>query len=515
MSGSQSTDALVEELVAFCRSESLSEDGLREIFERQGCAPNNNNHVYDYDFFLWACRNERVTEGILRCLLEYFPDAVNATTSRAIMPLHYICANKNATQGMVQLIIDACRPESIDRGDDDGWTPLHTLCINKNLENSTAVDILGLFLKRCPESVRHALGGEDGRLPIHIAAGQGAHSLEFCRMLIEAYPGSERMTVPEGGLPLHVACGRNTVAVAEYLYKLYPESINVANGDGIYPIHEAIGCAVEMVQFLLDCDPNVASQKLDGNLPLYWTCKYYAEMKIKVNAAVKIAQLLYDAHPEAITEDACIARDLRTFPEEIRTFINTQLNLARLARNSTARQMKKRDENGQVPLHRALRDNATLGSIKLIVKRNPSALLIPDNSGWLPLHLACQYYDSPNVVDYLIGLDPNTLTAVDRMGNTALHLACRGAKHDTIALLLEKYGAVSVSQSNALNKLPVHLLFESNSVNRADDTKYLESVFQLLRAYPETVMVSEDTKQASIPQGGRPSRSGKKRKYCA
>jgi ankyrin repeat protein len=120
------------------------------------------------------------------------------------------------------------------------------------------------------------------------------------------------------------------------------------------------------------------------------------------------------------------------------------------------------------------------------------------------------------MVDYLIGLDPNTLTAMDRGGNTALHLACRGAKYDTITLLLEKYGAVSVSQCNVCNKLPIHLLFESNAVaNREDDTKYLESVFQLLRAYPETVMISEDGKQATFPHGGRPSRSGKKRKYRA
>jgi ankyrin repeat protein len=202
------------------------------------------------------------------------------------------------------------------------------------------------------------------------------------------------------------------------------------------------------------------------------------------------------------------------FPEEIQAFINTQLTYACQARNT--RQMNTPDVNGQLPLHRAIRDNVTLGSIKLLLKRNPLALLIPDNSGALPLHVAIQHHDSTKVVDYLVGLDPNTLTAVDREGNTALHYACHGAKYDTITLLLEKYDAVSVSQSNALNKLPIHLLFESDVfTEREDDTKYLESVFQLVRANPETVMVSEDVKQASLPRGGRPSRIGKKRKYCA
>ncbi len=536
MSGSQSTDALVEELLDFCRSESLSEDGLREILQRFGCAPNNNLHVSPtlFGFLFCACQNELVTEGILRYLLEHFPSVTIATDIVGMTPLHNLCNNKSVTLGIVQLLIDA-HPESIDRANNNDWAPLHYLSGNKKLDDSTAVDILGLFLERCPEAARHA--GEDGRLPIHIAAGQGAKSFEFCRMLIEAYPGSERI-IAIGQLPLHIACRHGSVAVAEYLLKLYPESINVADERGSYPIHKAIirvksetpTIAIDMVQMLLDCDPNLASQKWRAGEAIEYNplsfvvvvcfpaiLLHVSSDTSKMSTAVKIIHLLYDAHPEAIFEysNSIAAYFLFRSPAgEMKAFINTQLAYARQARGYTVRQTKTRDKNGQVPLHRALRDNATLGTLKLIVKRNPSALLIPDNSGALPLHLACQYYDSPNVVDYLIGLDPNTLTAVDRMGNTALHLACRGAKHDTIALLLEKYGAVSVSQSNALNKLPIHLLFESNSVNRADDTKYLEIVFQLLRANPETVMLPEDAKQASIPQVGRPSRNGKKRKYC-
>jgi ankyrin repeat protein len=532
MSGSQSNDALVQELIDFCRSEVLSEDGLREIIEKYGCAP-NNHRVENYDFFIVACRNELVTEGILRYLLEYFSSAASATTSRGETPLHMICNNKNATRGMVQLLIDAF-PGSLDRAINAGAigvTPLHFLCFNKDIDDSNAVDILGFFLERCPEAVRHADG--DGDLPIHIACGFGSKCLEYCRVLIEAYPGSERIVASGCALlPIHSACRGGTVETAQYLLRLYPESINVANPGvgGGYPIHNVIvgldkrtnpATAAEMVQMLLDHDSNVALQKWDGEFsPLFATfctaCRYRNNASI-LNAALKILHLLYDAHPEVIEDDRITSnidrRDL-AIPEEIQTFINAQLTYARQVRNSTARQMKTRDGNGQLPLHRALQHSATLGSIKLLVKRNPSVILIPDNSGSLPLHVAIQHYDSTKVVDYLIGLDPETLAAVDREGNTALHLACRGAKYDTIALLLEKYNAGTVSQSNVCNKLPVHLLFESDAVaNRENDTKYLESVFQLLRAYPETVMVSGDAKQASIPQGGRPSRNGKKRKY--
>jgi ankyrin repeat protein len=371
MSESQSADALVDELVKFCLSDSLSEDGLREIIERHGCL--NIDDYDDYEFFLEACYNELVTEGILRYLLEYFPDAVSATDEDdGATPLHHLCLNKNATRGMVQLLIDA-HPESLDREDNDGYTPLHKLCINKDIDDSTAVDILGLLLERCPEAVRR-VENKYGAPPIHVACGVGSKSFEFCRMLIEAYPGSERIGDPLPCPPFHLVCRHNTVATAEYLYKLYPECINLTDIYGAYPIHYAIeglafrtdpATAIAMVQFLLASNPNVASQRRDDFmlLPLTWVFEKVDandSSQPKLSAAKEILQMLYDVHPEAI-EDEVSSDDLCDLPEEIRTFINAQLAYAHQAKD--LQQMNTPDESGQLPLHRALRDNVTLGSI--------------------------------------------------------------------------------------------------------------------------------------------------------
>jgi ankyrin repeat protein len=541
MSDQSTTDALLKDLEALCRSDSLSVDGLRERIERHG----NNIHVENYDFFPWACRNERVTEGIIRCLLEYFPDAINAIgegdgDTHGDTPLHFMCLNKNATRGMVQLLIDA-NPESIDKANSlAGAIPLHFLCSNKSLENSAAVDILGLLLERCPEAVRRA--GKSDALPIHLACGLGK-STEFCRMLIEAYPGSERIATSKGTLPLHIACKVGAVVTAKYLFGLYPESINVADRDGVYPVHYAMvrlmsgkstnpAIAAEMVQMLLDCDPNVASQKFHSKVPLViifnHACNNRNDPSI-LNAAVKILHLLYDTHPEAIEDNGITSnigrRDL-IIPREIQTFINTQLTYARQARDSTL--MSTRDENGQLPLHLAFQHdpldveykyNATFGSIKLLVKGNRDAVRIPDNDGSLPLHNAVQGHNgSPyatKVVDYLIGLDLDTLTAVDREGNTALHHACLKAEYNIITLLLGKYGAVSVSKRNVNNKLPIHLLLENDLAGFMEDVEYMESIFLLLRAYPEALMMPEDDEQQSLSEGGcLPRIGGKKRKLC-
>ena len=169
--------------------------------------------------------------------------------------------------------------------------------------------------------------------------------------------------------------------------------------------------AVEIVQFLLDCDPNVASQTLFELSPLLTVCALEStgfNVAPIMSVILKILHLLYDAHPEAI-EDNRIEAVIDSFPEEIKAFVNTHLTYAHQARDSTL--MSTRDENGQLPLHRALQDDVTLGSINLLVKGNPSAILIPDNDGALPLHVAVQCHNSTKVVDYLVGLDPNTLTA--------------------------------------------------------------------------------------------------------
>ena len=170
------------------------------------------------------------------------------------------------------------------------------------------------------------------------------------------------------------------------------------------------------------------------------------------------------------------------------------------------------DDNGQLPLHMALQNNVRLGSIKLLVRGNPHALQSPDNNGALPLHIACEHHDSAKVVQYLAVLDEATLDALDRETNTALHCACRGAKYDTIALLLEKYDAVSVSMRNVNGKLPIELLWESNAVNDRESVEYMECIFRLLKTYPEMIMSSSI--ELNEPTDMDATQVGKKRKFC-
>ncbi len=404
--------------------------------------------------------------------------------------------------GIIEAIYNA-QPEFIRKEDVKGKLPLHKLCANSSLDNSnsTAMAILRLLLEKYPESIRHA--DNDGYLPIHGAAGR--KSPEFCRVLIEAYPGSERIADDKGMLPIHCACINNTVETVEFLYNLYPDAINESTPFGMYPIHAAVRsvadrkdnpeAAVDVVKFLLDCDPSVKFQKLQGDIHSLVLAAVADYTDANVGAAMDVIKAIFDADPEVIGHESLRRDDIVLHPD-VRAFVNRQLAYFRHANNTRLMTAPF----SQSPLHMALpSDYARLGSIKLLVKGNPLAVQTPNNSGALPLHVACMHHKVADVVEYLIELDTTTLDAVDYEGNTALHYACRSANYEAIALLLEKYDAVSVSKRNAEGKLPIEILWEKEEEDEDEDSFYdsfeesvenTEYVFRLLRAYPEMMNYS-------------------------
>ena len=359
---------LSNELLACCVSDTISEEGIREIIERRGLTPNNRD-VSNHQFFHMACCNEEVTEGIIRCLLEYFPDAISDADSNGHLPLHAACGlNKNVRIDIIQLLIDAA-PDSVRHEDNNGLMALHHLCGHRKVDETIASAIFKLLLEKHPDAIRHA--NSEGRLPIHVASMM-SRSSEFCRVLIEAYPGSEQISDEDDRLPIHFACTYNTAATVEYLYGLYPDAINHMTTEEMYPIHLAIsglskradpGAAVDIVKFLLGCDPNVILQKIYGAVPLIgWA--YILDHNdnyddTNVGAAIEVMGVIYDAHPEAIENEAIVSNILDRHPQVQEFIINNQLVYSHQSRDH--RLMTTPDGNGQLPLHKKLQNNARLG----------------------------------------------------------------------------------------------------------------------------------------------------------
>ena len=396
------------------------------------------------------------------------------------------CGNKNATLEIIQLLYNTL-PGALRLRNDDGDLPIHRLCCNDDLDDTNSLDILRFVLNIDPTLLREE--GYNGCLPIHNAVMY--KSTVFCKELIDAYP--ESLWIESGeGLPIHIACTYDdrddAVDTIQLMLELDPELINAENIDGWLPIHcAAMSGRTKSIELLLKYDPALATTEVNDitssrRLPLHIACGEY-------NPNLSSIQVLYDVYPEAIfasdrngNTPLDFARSEGNQPAI--DFLQTQLVYARQAQDMTA--MATLDDDGWLPLHRALKNNAPLGSIKLLTRANPANLNVADRKGAYPLHIACEF-SLVNVVKYLVELDEDTLNSVDANNNSLLHYACRGGKCDVVKYLL-KANIPSVSDRNNNNKLAIHLLLEcwEETLDR-ESMEYVETVHQLLLANPEVV----------------------------
>ena len=391
---------------------------------------------------------------------------------------HHACKNKKVTLEIVQLLYNTL-PGAFRLRDKYNRLPIHCLCDNEDLDDTNSLDILRFMLEIDPTLPREMVYGY---LPIHHTVAR--KSTAFCKLLIEAYPQSLRIESSIGRLPIHDACANGyRDDTIQYMLELDPELINVEDSDGYLPIHwAAMRGTTKSIEILLKFDPDAASKEFNNGsrrLPLHHACGAY-------NQNLSSIQALYDAYPEAIfarTDSSRTPLDIAR-NQPTKDFLQTQLLYARQAQDMTA--MTTVDENGLLPLHHALKDNASLGSIKLLTRANPAALQVADRNGAYPVHIACEV-SSAKVVKYLVELAGDASNNVDAKNNSPLHYSCRGGNCDVIKFLLEA-NVPSVSDRNNNNKLAIHLLLEcgENILDR-DCLEYVETVHQLLLANPEVV----------------------------
>ena len=324
-----------------------------------------------------------------------------------------------------------------------------------------------------------------GKTLLHYAAMY--RSVEFCKLLLEFNPQAVRVTDRYGELPFYLSCygcpsGIN-VETAKYLYELYPESIDIADAMGSYPIHclcrkgynfKSLGHIFELTQFLLKHDRGAVAKPTNfGRLPLHLAAK---------GKTLSMVKLVFDAYPEAIY----VGYQGKTFLqiakggnrcEAILTFLKSQLEFARQSAEDTTP-----DENGQLPIHRGLFDKVLrLGTVKLIVKANPTIINAADNQGCIPLHIACQVGDS-DIVENLIETNIDSLEINDFDGNCALHHACLAGNCDIINCILYK-SALGSSARNSNGMLPIQVLLYKADCNRGS-LEYVSAIYGLLLAYP-------------------------------
>jgi len=384
---------------------------------------------------------------------------------------------------------------------DENLAIAHDLCINyNNLSEPALLSQLESVLTKDPNVVYEK--DNDGFTLLHIAAA--LRSPEFCKMIAEVDSELVRSTSNEGFLPIYNSCSFNNVQTAKYLYHLYPESISTPNNDGYFALHSVLAArktsfSLDLVGFLLKHDKGAVSSPIGefGHLPLHMALMRHD---------LAVTKLVFDSYPEAIfinignsrLSPLDIARQKQN--EGCITFIENQIEFVRQAREEQVT-----DDNGQLPIHRALQNNDTsAGTIKLMAQANIESVVAANNLGLIPLHIACQV-GNVDVVRHLVEANESSLQIKDAMGELPLHHACNMGNCEVVIFILQQSTHGS-SITNAAKKLPIESVLYDSDCDR-NSLEYVEAVKCLLCANPEALVHLIARKPA------RPSVAGKKRKH--
>ena len=426
---------------------------------------------------------------ILSYMLELEPSSIQLLDARGRTPLHIACRNDNMR--LVHFTFNKW-PEAIRSEDGHGFLPIHILCCSIKMNDDASLAILHFMMNIDATMVREI--AQEGYLPLHLAAY--AMSAAFCKVLISAYQESLMIESRDGSLPIHDLCNLNRRADAvdtiQYMLELYPESINRRDGLGYLPIHYAASKArhgrIDTMKLLLKHDPDAVSKKTTdgkGQLPLHLACRY-----CKRPEAI---QVLYDAFPEAIVvldgDRKMPLQLVKKGRSKVLKFFHNQYEY--LKKFDDEGIMHSPDKNGWLPLHHALKDNVSLGTIKLLVRKALVSIRAADDKLAFPIHIACEF-SSVKVVEYLAGeSNKHILRHLDANKDSILHYACRGGNCEVVKYFLKNHSSlVALAEVNEAGELPLHLLCDAGRKDKVDidSTVHIETIWLMLLSNPEVVM---------------------------
>ncbi len=448
---------------------------------------------------------------IVNFLLQQDTNAASKVGKYGNLPLHLACGDP-AIKKLFELY-----PAAIETKNIFGQLPIHLAM--RDLDEST-FDGLSFLAHQRPESL--SVLDERGMSCAHYACSS-ENSLEKLELIAELCPEAFRCQSESCGLPIHYACTSGSdEEVLEYLVAQYPESLGVHVGSLDSPLHCVVKCHES--RLANESYPSHFSKELrflikekyrtdvENGLPIVHAFLQDNEMQNKD----RILACLPFSKDERAEED-----------ERGRTLSHLIFRITKdvelIKRNVVyPKWQSKQDHDGWIPLHHAIRHGASLETVKFLSGWHLE-LQVADNRGRTPLHFACRY-SHITFIKALLEADPELVRSTDSNGRTALNYACeRGRSVRTIAFLLERNSDITAADENGdlplhkacqrgdvplveflmakdmatiavtnfSNELPVHAL--ANRSGRDDvlleSTEYMGTIYKLLRAYPDTMLM--------------------------
>jgi ankyrin repeat protein len=206
--------------------------------------------------------------AMMKCLTEADPSSATALDGHGDTVLHILCACVcSSREALIHLWLSIAPQLATVRGK-HGSLPLHVIS-NRQFMDSKSADLLKLLLDTYTEGA--GIPDDRGRLPLHFVAN--VFDLVSVKLLLEVYPAALTNISETCGSPLSQAVARKDsqgMAIAQYLYELWPGGIREALEDNWLPLHFVAGFGtLDSIRFLTSKYPEAARITAEGALPLH------------------------------------------------------------------------------------------------------------------------------------------------------------------------------------------------------------------------------------------------------
>jgi ankyrin repeat protein len=390
---------------------------------------------------------------------------------------------------------------------------LHVHTIESNrifLDDPTETELLAFLVNKNPESI--CVRDPDGHHPVMLAAS--CRGPQFCKFLIESLPNQDREDLLQTQeFPL-VACRWGLPETVQYFIQLFgPKCLRIRSRSihtnqlqisETSPIHEAVKNYVyseEITRMLLKLDPTLASFKATSREQHSLPFHIHLGRSHSPHYSVDVIQMLFDAYPDAILVSDLNGKDVSTKIREllldtnsykyrlqnILNFVEKQKEYCTLAHKGDEH-LTTPDGHGRLLLHKALADkDVSLGTIKMIVDKQHTAVRVSDYDGLSPLHIASNC--TVDILCHVLGFDKSAANKVDNEGNNILHAACKTGNLKAIEYIIDRHGLLA-SKVNNKGQFPIVTLLDKDGKegNITKTAEYTGMIMKMLLAYPEFVV---------------------------
>jgi ankyrin repeat protein len=215
---------------------------------------------------------------------------------------------------------------------------------------------------------------------------------------------------------------------------------------------------------------------------------------------------LFDRDPAVARQEFLFGQ---TLLHKCMEFYSNRLDLVHIFLEAYPEALAKADDNGFLPIHRALISGSaspSLELIKLCIHECPESILEVTPLGALPLHLACNYRSgSIDIVQYLVDIFPDAVQCRDNEGQFPLDhaLDANDPQVEVVELLVQQYPVV-LSFLDDQGRLPLHRVLRKHR-NRYDGivnvlVEYCPGALRLQDAQGQTVLLQACQDNNSLSQ---------------